>query len=151
MFDETNKFKKNLAKNIWSGEQDGNIKISKIAKELYKDIKFELKDGRGKLRLRKGEKWIDIGNYKTRTYKLTKYILGSSSKSKKIIDIFEYVKIKEDDNNEDLKNENPRSYGMKKEIIKRAVDELQREKYLKGHVSNLVFDDKKNTATIKLK
>jgi len=124
-------------------------KISKIAKNLYKDIKFETKNERGRLQLTKNGKWIYLGGPETRTYKLVKCVL-ESGKSKKVTDVFERIRIKKDNRNEDLKDED-RSYGIKKEIIKRAVDDLQRGKYLKGRLGHLTFNDKKGTVTINLK
>jgi len=131
-----------------SESEEQSIKISKIIIKKYKDIKLEPRDKKGWLQLKKGGKWIDLGGYNTRTYKMVNYILMPSSKSKMVADVFEYIKIKKDDKNEDLQKETPRAYQLKKKIIEETVDVLQKEEYLKGNIKKPKFDDKTKTVTI---
>ena len=130
--------------------QDNNeeIQISKTVTKKYKDMKFEFRKKRGMFRLNKSSKWIDLGGSNTRTCKMAEYILSPSSKSKLIDDIYEYIKIPKDLKNEELQKNTSRSHQLKKEIIEKAVDELQKEEFLKGHVSQPVFGEGGQTAII---
>ena len=132
-------------------QEDEEIQISKNVTKKYNEMKFEFKNKRGQLKFNKSSKWIDLGGYNTRTFKMAKYILSPSSKSTQICDIFEYIKIPKDDKNEELKQNNTRSLQLKKEIIEKTVDELQKSEFLKGHVGQLAFDDVKKTAIIEFK
>lgn len=132
-------------------DSEKGITISKTIKNKYKDIETDFRDKKGWLQFEKGKKWIDLGGYNTRTYGLVKYILSPNSKSKKINDIFEYLRILKDNKNEELKKETPRAYQLKKEIIKKTVAELQKEQFLKGHINKPIFDDNNKTAIIILK
>ncbi len=124
------------------------FKISGIARKIYPDIELKPRDGKGWLQLKKGEKMINMGSYETRTYKMIKYILAPTSKSKKIIDVFEEIRIKNDKKNQDLSENTPRSHQRKKEIILQSIIELQKEKYLKGRVLKPIFDDTDKTVKI---
>ena len=119
--------------------------ISDIIKKKFKDIKFDSKGGKGRLQLTKGGEWIDVGGYKTRTYNLIKYILQPSSKSKLVIDVYECIRIKKDSNRSDLQDDTSRTYDLKKEIIENTVDELQKSKFLGGHIRKPIFNDEKKT------
>ncbi len=130
---------------------EDKIEISKSVTKKYKDIKLDLRDKRGYLQFEKGGEWIDIGGYNTRTCKMVRYILMPSSKSKKIVDIYEHIKILIDNKNEELQKDTTRSYQMKKEIIEQVVDELQKEEFLKGHINKPIFDDYNKEATIEFK
>ena len=74
-------------------QDDEEIKVPKIITNKYKDLKFENKEKKGRLKFTKSSKWIDLGGYNTRTFKMTQYLLKPSSKSKLIDDVFEYIKI----------------------------------------------------------
>ena len=132
-------------------EQEDKIEISKSVTKKYKDIKLDPRGNRGYLQFEKGGEWIDIGGYHTRTYKMVKYILAPSSKSKLVVDIFEHIKISSDDKNEGLQKDTPRSYQIKKEIIEQVIDELQKKEFLKGHINKPIFNDNSKIATIEFK
>lgn len=132
-------------------EDEDEIKISESVTKLYKDFKFEARDKKGRVKFKKNGKWVDLGGYNTRTYKLAKYIFMPSSKSILVDDVFEYIKIPKDDNNEELQKNTPRAYQLKREKIQQGVDELQKAKFLKGHLNKPVFNDKDKKVIIKIK
>ena len=71
-----------------------------------------------------------------------------TSKSKKVIYIFEQIKISKDKKNDGLEDNKPQSYSLKKRIIENCVDELQKAKFLKGYIRGPIFDDNNRTAII---
>jgi hypothetical protein len=123
-------------------------KISGIARRIYPDIELKLINSKGWLQLKKGENSINMGGYGTRTYKMITYILAPSNKSKKVSDVFEAIRIKKDRDKPDLFVDTPRAHQMKKEIILQSIIELQKEKYIKGHVRKPTFNDTKKTVEI---
>ena len=127
------------------------IEISSIAKNKYKNLKLILDGGKGYIQFGKGEERIDLGGFNTRTYRMAKYILMPTSKSKKVIDVYEHIKIASDEKKEGLKGNTTRSYQLKKEVIEGAVAELQKDKFLKGHVTIPKFDDREKIVTIGFK
>ena len=127
------------------------IEVSNVVKKSYKDIEFVHLRGKGYIRFKKGKRLYKLGGYNTRTYKMAKYILEFTGKTKKVIDVFEYIKIPRDRNNHDLEENDPRSYQLKKEVIDNAVAELQKDRFIKGHVSNPVFNEREKTVTITFK
>lgn len=138
-------------KTIENEELEEKIKISKTLKKIYPDLELKLKNGKGLLQLKKGGKSINVGGYNTRTYKLVRYILLPTSKSKNVADVYEHIKILKDDKNKELQSNTPRAYQIKKEIIEKYIGELQKEKFLKSHICKPIFDDKKKEVIFKFK
>lgn len=132
-------------------EEEDRIRISKLVYKKYKDIDLKIKDGRGLLQFHKGKKRIDVGSTKTRTYRMVKYILDISSKSDKVVDIFELIKKPGDDNDKVLQKDTSQSYFKKRDIILSTVKELQKTKFLAGYMASPIFDDIEKTAVITFK
>lgn len=128
-----------------------NFKISETVKNKYKEIEFVYKNDKGMLRFSKKEKWIDVGGSNTRTCRMVRYIVGLTHKSHLVVDVFRTISIEKDDKNSDLKKNTPRSYALKKDVISSTVTELQKAKFLAGHIMSPVYDDKKKTVVIKFK
>jgi len=127
------------------------IKIAKKIKDKYKNINFKFEEGKGFLQLNKGLEWILLGGSSTRTCKLVKYILEPTSKSKKVEDVFDNIRIPKDNKIKELSENITQSYQAKKKIIKNTVIELQKEKFLKGHIGKASFVDEDKTVTFHFK
>lgn len=132
-------------------DEDEKVKVSTHITKIYKDFVFEARNKRGRVKFKKDGKWIDLGGYHTRTYKLAKYIFSPSSKSTLVDDVFESIRIKTDDKIEDFQKNTPRAYQLKKEKIQQSVDELQKDGFLRGHLNQPVFDDQKKKVVINIK
>lgn len=140
----------------WNNKEDipdieQEIEISNTVKNKYKGIKMKRKKGKGSIQFEKGGRWINLGSYNTRTYKMAEYILMPTSKSKKVIDVYEHIKLPKDNKITELGKSTLRSYELKKEIIKKAFFELQKDKYLKGHISKLKFSEEERAVTFDFK
>ena len=123
-------------------------KISTTIRKKYPDIELKLNNGKGSLQLKKGGVLKNMGGYNTRTYQMTKYILAPSSKSKKVKDVFEAIRINRDVKRLELREETMRAYWVRKEIILASIVELQKDKFLKGHLLEPTFNDKNKTVAI---